>query len=48
MSKAAEAIGLTVDEVERLRTLLTKNVDVFREDLSDDPLVKVEPLEVRI
>ncbi|KAF0728909.1 hypothetical protein AaE_009417, partial [Aphanomyces astaci] len=32
----------------RLHGLLAKHIDVFREDLGDDPPVKVEPLKVRI
>jgi hypothetical protein len=50
MAKAAEAetIGLSGDEAERLRSLLSKHVNVFRVDLGDDPLVKVEPLKVWI
>jgi hypothetical protein len=50
MAKAAEAeaIGLSGDEVERLRPLLSKHVDVFRVDLGDDTPVKLEPLKVRI
>ncbi|ETV93471.1 hypothetical protein H310_12522 [Aphanomyces invadans] len=50
MSKVAEAesCGLTGDDVERLKALLSKHVDVFRIDLGNDPPVKVEPLKVRI
>ncbi|KAH9069021.1 hypothetical protein Ae201684P_004951 [Aphanomyces euteiches] len=32
----------------RLESLLSRHVDVFREDLGNDPPVKVEPLKVRV
>ncbi|ETV93735.1 hypothetical protein H310_12311 [Aphanomyces invadans] len=50
MAKADEAQGSGRDTVDKqhLTALLRKHVDVFREDLSDDPPVKVEPLKVRI
>ncbi|RHY10127.1 hypothetical protein DYB36_014187, partial [Aphanomyces astaci] len=49
-AKAAEAKtrGLVPAEAMRLHDLLAKHIDVFREDLGDDPPVKVEPLKVRI
>ena len=50
MSKVADAqaCGLTVEETARLESLLSRHVDVFREDLGNDPPVKVEPLKVRV
>ncbi|KAH9093688.1 hypothetical protein Ae201684P_016312 [Aphanomyces euteiches] len=50
MSKVADAQarGLTAEETTRLESLLSKHVDVFREDLGNDPPVKVEPLKVRV
>ncbi|RLN99800.1 hypothetical protein DYB28_009378, partial [Aphanomyces astaci] len=46
-AKAAEAemLGLAPAETTRLNDLLAKHIDVFREDLGDDPPVKVEPLK---
>ncbi|KAF0775740.1 hypothetical protein AaE_000560, partial [Aphanomyces astaci] len=44
----AETLGLAPAETTRLNDLLAKHIDVFREDLGDDPPVKVEPLKVRI
>ncbi|RHZ19795.1 hypothetical protein DYB26_006632, partial [Aphanomyces astaci] len=46
-AKAAEAEtrGLAPAEATRLHDLLAKHIDVFREDLGDDPPVKVEPLK---
>ncbi|KAF0742575.1 hypothetical protein Ae201684P_008386 [Aphanomyces euteiches] len=50
MSKVADAQarGLTAEETARLESLLSRHVDVFREDLGNDPPVKVEPLKVRV
>ncbi|KAF0699578.1 Aste57867_9866 [Aphanomyces stellatus] len=50
MAKAAgaETRGFSPSNVKRLESLLSKHVDVFREDLGDDAPVKVEPLNVRI
>ncbi|CAK4456791.1 unnamed protein product, partial [Aphanomyces euteiches] len=47
MSKVADAQArsLTVEETERLESLLSRDVDVFREDLGNDPPLKVEPLK---
>ncbi|RHY19583.1 hypothetical protein DYB32_010206, partial [Aphanomyces invadans] len=47
MAKVAEATtrGLAPSDLERLEILLSKHVDVFREDLGDDAPVKVEPLK---
>ncbi|KAH9102899.1 hypothetical protein AeMF1_020640, partial [Aphanomyces euteiches] len=39
------ARGLTAEEAARLESLLSRHVDVFREDLGNDPPVKVEPLK---
>ncbi|KAH9152781.1 hypothetical protein AeRB84_004849 [Aphanomyces euteiches] len=39
------ARSLTVEETERLESLLSRDVDVFREDLGNDPTLKVEPLK---
>ncbi|ETV92271.1 hypothetical protein H310_13336 [Aphanomyces invadans] len=44
----AQRRGLDADDMQRLTALLMKHVDVFREDLGNDPTVKVEPLKVRI
>ncbi|RLO10095.1 hypothetical protein DYB28_010144, partial [Aphanomyces astaci] len=41
----AETCGLAPAEATRLHDLLAKHIDVFREDLGDDPPVKVEPLK---
>ncbi|RLO04903.1 hypothetical protein DYB28_011543, partial [Aphanomyces astaci] len=41
----AETRGLAPAEAMRLHDLLAKHIDVFREDLGDDPPVKVEPLK---
>ncbi|KAH9136416.1 hypothetical protein AeRB84_018405, partial [Aphanomyces euteiches] len=47
--KKEEAVrGLTAEEAARLESLLSRHVDVFREDLGNDPPVKVEPLKVRV
>ncbi|ETV65133.1 hypothetical protein H257_18058 [Aphanomyces astaci] len=43
-----ETRGLAPAEATRLHDLLAEHIDVFREDLGDDPPVKVEPLKVRI
>ncbi|KAH9105021.1 hypothetical protein AeMF1_019060 [Aphanomyces euteiches] len=50
MSKVADAQarGLTAEETARLESLLSRHVDVFREDLGNCPPVKVEPLKVRV
>ncbi|KAH9137526.1 hypothetical protein AeRB84_017790, partial [Aphanomyces euteiches] len=50
MSKVADAQarGLTAEEPARLESLLSRHVDVFRDDLGNDPPVKVEPLKVRV
>ncbi len=45
--KEAQDAGLREDDVEALRALLLKHVDVFRIDLCFDSPVKVEPLKVR-
>ncbi|KAF0727827.1 hypothetical protein Ae201684_014173 [Aphanomyces euteiches] len=46
--KEEAARGLTAEEAARLESLLSRHVDVFREDLGNDPPVKVEPLKVRV
>ncbi|OQR83686.1 hypothetical protein ACHHYP_14408 [Achlya hypogyna] len=45
---AAAAEGLSTAEVEDLRALLLRFVDVFRLELGRDPPVAVEPLKVRL
>jgi hypothetical protein len=45
--KEAQDACLSEDDVEALRALLLKHVDVYRIDLGYDPPVKVEPLKVR-
>ncbi|RHZ00476.1 hypothetical protein DYB35_012048, partial [Aphanomyces astaci] len=46
-TKAAEAEtrGLAPAEAMWLHDLLAEHIDVFREDLGDDPPVKVDPLK---
>ncbi|RHY85691.1 hypothetical protein DYB35_013794, partial [Aphanomyces astaci] len=41
----AEMCGLAPAEATRLHDLLAKHIDVFHEELGDDPPVKVEPLK---
>ncbi|CAK4901856.1 unnamed protein product, partial [Aphanomyces euteiches] len=40
--------GLTNQDAGRLREMLFRYADVFREDVEGDPPVKVEPLKVRL
>ncbi|RHY85803.1 hypothetical protein DYB35_013761 [Aphanomyces astaci] len=49
-AKAAEAKtrGLAPAEAMRLHDLFAKHIDVFREDLGDDPPVEGEPLEKEV
>ncbi|CAK4822793.1 unnamed protein product, partial [Aphanomyces euteiches] len=40
--------GILEDEANFLQDLLEKHLDVFREELANDPPIKVKPLKVHI